>query len=237
MAYGRSIEAGCVADYHSPMRNESSTWGQRITVLVVFVGVMWLVRGVDVLLSHGWMAAEYGIIPRTWGGLAGIITAPFIHASFEHLLSNTVPLLVLGALILLRGVPEFLFVTGASMLIGGFGTWLFGGRGAHIGASGVVFGYFGYLVFRTVFDRRISSAVVTLAVAALYASAMAWSLIPAAGISWSGHFFGFVGGVIAARLRYPGSLLHEAPANGPSIDPAPMDLLKPPPPPNWPRTR
>src|SRR5258708_34631953 len=109
------------------MRNEASTWGQRITVLFAFVGVMWLVRGVDVLLARGWMAAEYGIIPRTWGGLAGIITAPFIHASFEHLLSNTVPLLVLGALILLRGVPEFLFVTGASMLIRGFGTWLVGG--------------------------------------------------------------------------------------------------------------
>jgi membrane associated rhomboid family serine protease len=182
------------------------------------------------------MAAEYGIIPRTWNGLAGILTAPFIHANLEHLLSNTVPLLILGALILLRGVPEFLFVTGASILVGGFGTWLFGGMGAHIGASGVVFGYFGYLVFRTVFDRRISSAVITLAVAGLYASAMAYSLIPAAGISWSGHFFGFVGGVLAARLRYPSRLLHAVPqaATGPGT----LTYLEPPPPPaNPPRLR
>ncbi len=206
------------------MRDEPSSWTQRIAVLGIFVGIMWLVRGIDMLLARGWMAAEYGIIPRTWNGVAGILTAPFIHANFEHLLSNTVPLLILGALILLRGVPEFLFVTGASILIGGFGTWLFG------------FGYFGYLVFRTVFDRRISSAVITLAVAGLYASAMAYSLIPAAGISWSGHFFGFVGGVLAARVRYPSRLLRAVPAAPPGSAiltfPPP-----PPPPPNPPRLR
>jgi len=212
------------------MSGEHSIWRPRITVLLVFIGVMWLVRGIDMLLAQGRFAGAYGIIPRTWDGLEGILTAPFIHANFDHLLSNTVPLLILGALILLRGVPEFLFVTGVSMLVGGFGTWLFGGSGAHIGASGVVFGYFGYLVFRTAFDRRVSSAVITLAVAALYASAMGYSLIPAVGISWSGHFFGFVGGVVAARLRYPGGTLREVPSSA-HTDPMLLELLKPPPPP------
>lgn len=208
---------------------DPSTWRLRTTVLVVFVGVMWLVRGVDMLLGRGWVAGEYGIIPRTSQGLEGILTAPFIHASFQHLLSNTIPLLILGALILLRGVPEFVFVTGVSMLVGGLGTWLFGMRAVHIGASGIVFGYFGYLVFRTAFDRRISSAVITLAVAVLYASAMGYSLIPAAGISWSGHFFGFLGGLLAARLRYPGSPAQELPSNAQTADPLLRELLKPPP--------
>ena len=145
-----------------------------------------------------------------------------------------VPLVILGALILLRGVPEFVFVTGVSMLVAGLGTWLFGVRAVHIGASGIVFGYFGYLVFRTVFDRRISSAVITLVVAALYASAIGYSLIPAAGISWSGHFFGFVGGLLAARLRYPGSAPRELPSNAQPTDPLLRELLKPPPPPRPP---
>ena len=67
-----------------------------MTVLLAFVGVMWLVRGVDMWLARGWMAGEYGIIPRTWNGLEGILTAPFIHANLDHLVSNTVPLLILA---------------------------------------------------------------------------------------------------------------------------------------------
>jgi len=83
------------------------------------------------------------------------------------------------------------------------GTWLFGsGDAQHVGASGLIFGLFGYLVLRAVFDRRFSSAVVALAVIVIYGTAMARSLIPADGVSWSGHFFGFVGGLAAARLRH-----------------------------------
>jgi membrane associated rhomboid family serine protease len=175
----------------------------RVTVLLVFLGLMWFAWLLDSLTPGYGSAAGIGIIPRTWDGLDGILVAPFIHANLEHLLSNSVPLLILGALILLRGVAEFVFVVLLSGLIAGTGTWLFGSNAQHIGASGLVFGFFGYLVFRTAFDRRLSSALITLAVAGVYGAAMVYSLIPQETVSWSGHFFGFAGGFIAARLRYP----------------------------------
>ena len=172
--------------------------------LTVFVGMMWVVRGIDMFLPRGLSAAGAGVVPRTWDGLWNIPISPFIHEDFDHLLSNTIPLLILGALILGRGVIEFVFVVFVSTFVSGFGTWLFGeGNAQHIGASGVVFGFFGYLVFRIAFDRKITSGLIALAVAIGYGSAMTWSLIPSDHISWSGHFFGFIGGFIAARLRYP----------------------------------
>lgn len=176
----------------------------RASALGGFVGTMWFVRALDMLVPGPGSAAGHGVVPRTWIGLEGIPVAPFIHVDLEHLLANTIPLLILGGLVLLRGVFEFLFVVLTSALVGGFGTWLFGaGDSQHIGASGVVFGLFGYLVFRTAFDRRWSSAVIAVLVAVGYGTAMVYSLIPESGISWSAHFFGFVGGFVAARLRYP----------------------------------
>jgi membrane associated rhomboid family serine protease len=176
----------------------------RIAVLLVFVGLMWGVWLLDALTPGAGSAAGIGIVPRTWVGLNGVPVAPFIHGNLDHLVSNSVPLLVLGGLVLLRGVIEFGLVVFVSLLVSGIGIWLLGTGGAqHIGASGVVFGFFGYLVFRTAFDRRLSSAVITLAVAAGYGTAMVYSLIPQETISWTSHFFGFVGGVMAARFRYP----------------------------------
>jgi membrane associated rhomboid family serine protease len=176
----------------------------RAATLGAAVGSLWLVRLVDVLTPGGGSVAGHGIVPRTWYGLAGILSAPFIHASVAHLVANTIPLLILGALVLWRRVSELLFVVVTSALGAGLGTWLFGAPNTmHVGASGVVFGLFGYLLFRMFFDRRLTSAVVTLLVAVLYGTAMLRSLVPEAGISWSGHFFGFLAGVLAARLRYP----------------------------------
>jgi hypothetical protein len=176
----------------------------RAAALGAVVGSLWLVRIVDVLMPGGGSAAGHGIVPRTWYGLGGIPVAPFIHASLSQLVANTIPLLILGALVLLRGVFEFLFVVLISALGAGVGTWLFGApHTEHVGASGVVFGLFGYLLFRMMFDRRLSSAVITLIVAIVYGLAMLRSLIPAQSISWSAHFFGFLAGILAARLRSP----------------------------------
>ena len=185
----------------------------RALTLFIFVSVMWFVRGIDSFLPKGFSSAGLGIVPRTWDGLYGIPVTPFIHEDFEHLLSNTIPFVILGALILARGVIEFVFVFFMTTLVSGVGTWMFGeGNSEHIGASGIVFGFFGYLVFRTAFDRKISSALITLIVAVAYGGAMTWSLIPEDHVSWSGHFFGFIGGFAAARLRYPAvSGLYNAP--------------------------
>jgi membrane associated rhomboid family serine protease len=145
----------------------------------------------------------HGIVPRTAYGLTGIAMAPFIHANLQHLLANTIPFVILGAVILLRGARAFTTVAIVSALIAGFGTWLFGAPGTmHIGASGIVFGFFGYLLFRAAYDRRISSFLIALVVALLYGGSLLASIIPAQGISWTGHLFGFLGGVAAARLRY-----------------------------------
>jgi membrane associated rhomboid family serine protease len=176
----------------------------RAVILAIFVGLMWVVRGIDMFVPGGVSVAGVGVVPRTWEGLWNIPIAPFIHADLDHIVSNTLPLLILGALILMRGVIEFVFVVFVTTFVSGFGTWLFGeGHAQHIGASGIVFGFFGYLVFRIAFDRKISTGLIALAVAIGYSSAMMYSLIPEDHISWSGHFFGFIGGFVAARTRYP----------------------------------
>ena len=186
------------------MIEEPRDYKRRVAILLVLVGVMWLVHAIDAFLPVGVSAAGHGIVPRTWDGLWSIPVAPLIHADWDHLMANTIPLLVLGALVLLRGLHEFIFVTLFTAIVSGLGIWLFGtGNAQHVGASGVIFGYFGYLVFRSAFDRKLSSAVITLGVAILYGTAMVFSLVPSEQVSWSGHFFGFVGGFLAARIRYP----------------------------------
>jgi membrane associated rhomboid family serine protease len=90
----------------------------------------------------------------------------------------------------------------ASALVAGLGTWLLGTPNSmHIGASGVVFGFFGYLLFRAAYDRRLSSLLIAVVVALLYGASFLTSLMPATGISWTGHLFGFLGGIAAARVR------------------------------------
>jgi membrane associated rhomboid family serine protease len=175
----------------------------RAVVLVAFIGLMWVLFGWDCLFRLCAPPPGFGIIPRTSRGLGGIITSPFVHSDLGHIVANTIPLAVLGSIILINGISEFLIVVQISMLIGGFGTWLFGAPGTeHIGASGVVLGFFGYLLFRTAFERRISYALITIVVAAYYGTSIIYSLVPEEGISWTGHAFGFLGGFAAARFRY-----------------------------------
>ena len=186
------------------MIEDARNYKARVTILLVMVGVLWLVHAIDTFLPRGFSAAGHGIVPRTWDGLWSIPIAPLIHADWDHLIANTIPLVILGALVLLRGLHEFIFVTLLTVIVSGLGTWLFGtGDAQHIGASGVIFGYFGYLVFRSAFDRKLSSALITLGVAVGYGTAMVYSLVPSEEVSWSAHFFGFVGGFLAARFRYP----------------------------------
>ena len=161
---------------------------------------MWLVWAADLVWPG---TIGHGIVPRTAYGLTGIVMAPFLHADLQHLLANTIPFAIFGAVILLRGVRAFLFVVLVSATVSGLGTWLFGAPNSqHIGASGVVFGFLGYLLIRAAYDRRVSSALIALAVAVVYGVTFLTSLMPAHGISWTGHVFGFIGGVTSARLRY-----------------------------------
>jgi membrane associated rhomboid family serine protease len=161
---------------------------------------LWTVELVDRLVLGG--ALDYfGIHPRSLGGLWGILFAPFLHGSFAHLAANTVPLLVLGWLVMLRENWEFYVVTALSALVGGLGVWLLGApNSVHIGASGVVFGLLGFLLLRGYFERSFPSVFLSLVVGFFYGGVL-WGVLPGQpGISWEAHLFGFLGGVIAARL-------------------------------------
>ena len=169
---------------------------------LVFVGamaaVMWVVEVIDAAGAH---LDTNGIHPRDPGTLPDIAFAPFLHAGWGHLIGNTIPFLVLGAAIALSGIARVAAVTVIVALIGGLGTWLIGpAHTNHIGASGLVFGFAAYLVARGIFSRRPLHLVAGVGVIAVYGATLAFSLVPHPGISWQGHLFGAVGGIVAARV-------------------------------------
>lgn len=164
------------------------------------VALMWILEFFDLMVFRGKLN-YFGIIPGSIIGLRGILFAPFLHGDFVHLAANTIPFVTLGWLIMLRETRDFFIVSAISMLVSGLGVWLFAPPNSiHIGASGVVFGYLGYLIFRGYFQRSPGSILLSLIVGLIYGS-MIWGVLPTQiGISWQGHLFGFVGGAIAARL-------------------------------------
>jgi membrane associated rhomboid family serine protease len=167
-------------------------------VVLAMAVVMWVVEVVDSLDSH--RLDSDGIVPRSVSHLYGILAAPFLHASFAHLLGNTVPFVVLGLAIALAGAARVLAVTVIVALASGIGTWLTApGGSVTVGASGVVFGYATYLVSRGLFDRSVSELAVGVLVGAVFGGALLWGLAPHPGVSWEMHLFGAIGGVLAAR--------------------------------------
>jgi len=173
---------------------------QAFALLAGLVGLMWAVEVVD--LAAGNLDAN-GIRPRDEEGLAGVLFAPFLHAGFGHLLANTVPLVMLGAVIALGGLARLAAVTGVVALVAGLGTWLVAPENTvHVGASGVVFGYVSYLVARGLLSRSALHLAVGVVVAVVWGGTVVGGLLPEAGVSWQGHLFGAVGGVVAARLLH-----------------------------------
>jgi membrane associated rhomboid family serine protease len=169
------------------------------TILGGLVAIMWVLELVDILV-FGQKLNLYGIIPRHLIGLRGILFAPFLHGGLGHLIANTIPFLVLGWFVMLQETRDFFVVTAITMLVSGLGVWLFGAPGVHVGASALIFGYLGFLLLRGYFERNVPSILLSLVVGFLYGGAI-WGVLPTRpGISWEGHLFGFIGGVIAARL-------------------------------------
>ncbi|MEO0535682.1 MAG: rhomboid family intramembrane serine protease [Cyanobacteria bacterium P01_A01_bin.123] len=171
----------------------------RAKFLLGFVGLLWLLELVDSLLLRGALN-RYGIRPRRLIGLRGIVFAPLLHGDLGHLSANTLPLLVLGGLILLSGGQTWALVTVLVWLIGGLGVWLIGQpRSNHIGASGIVFGYLGFLLMRGYVDRSPGAIALAVLAGLLYGSTL-WGLLPLRrGRSWQGHLLGFVVGGLTAR--------------------------------------
>jgi membrane associated rhomboid family serine protease len=168
-------------------------------VIGVLLGVMWVVEIVNKIDGQG-LSAD-GIYPRTLSGLPGILSAPFLHAGFGHLIGNTIPFIVLGLIVAAAGARRVIEVTVIVILVAGLGTWLTAGSHTNtVGASGVVFGYAGYVIARGFFSRSIVALAAGVVVALMFGGALAADLIPKTGISWQDHLFGGLGGILAARV-------------------------------------
>lgn len=179
------------------------SWSRRaltsaIGLIVAYVAVIWLIEIVDTFLL-GSRLQRNGIQPRDPDGLDGILWAPFLHSDWRHVFSNSAPLLALGGLVAIRGRGRWLTVTSVAIVVGGFLTWLLAGSGNHIGASGVVFGYFGALVGAALFERR-PAAIAPAMVAVLLYYGLIVGLVPQDGISWEGHLFGVVAGLLVSKF-------------------------------------
>ncbi len=171
-----------------------------VAPVLVMATVMWGAEIADVPLDG--RLDRFGIRPREVEGLDGVLWAPFLHGGFGHLIANTVPFLVLGGIIALGSPRRFLQVSALVAVIGGLGTWLTGPAGTvHIGASGLVFGYLLYLMARGVFARSAGYLLIGVLVAAVYGGVL-WGVLPRPGVSWQGHLFGAVGGVVAAAVLH-----------------------------------
>ena len=178
------------------LRRDVQRW---IRTIVIFIAIIWIVGLADIFVFAGRLRA-YGIVPRTESGLWGILFAPFLHAGIGHLIANTTGLMVFGGLVILRSEAHFWVVTLVGALSSGIGTWLFGRPAYHIGASGVLFAYFGYLLFTGWFERRLGSIILSVLVLIGWGSTIFGVLPVHPAISWEGHLFGLLGGVACARL-------------------------------------
>lgn len=172
--------------------------GSPFGALVALLVLMWTIEVADTVVFDNWFQGG-GIHPRRIDGIDGIVWAPLLHGGWGHIASNTVPWLALGGLVSVRGWRHWLTVTAVSVVIGGGATWALAGGFNHIGASGVIFGYFGALLGAAFFERRPATVGPALIVIMMYSS-MLIGLVPREGISWEGHLFGMVAGIVAARL-------------------------------------
>jgi membrane associated rhomboid family serine protease len=168
---------------------------RRVAWLLVLI---WGFHGVN--YYFGMAFNDLGIFPRQWQGLSGIVLWPLLHGNISHLLMNTLPLLVLGLLVALRGHRVFILSSLIIVLLGGLGVWILGRPAYHIGASGLAFGYFGFLIAVGVYEGRISSLAIATLVT-FYYGGMIFGVLPQNSfVSWEGHLFGMLAGIFAARL-------------------------------------
>jgi membrane associated rhomboid family serine protease len=175
--------------------------------ILTFVALLYLVELIDQLTRHSLDAN--GIRPLEAGGLRGIVFAPVLHANWQHLMANTVPLLVLGFLVTLAGLSRFVWATAIVWILGGFGTWLIGNLGSscgqtdHIGASGLIFGWLAFLLVFGLFVRRVWNIVIGLVVLFAYGGVLLGAmpvLGQCGGVSWQGHLCGAIAGIVAAYM-------------------------------------
>jgi membrane associated rhomboid family serine protease len=174
-------------------------------VMVMLVAGLWFVEMADQMWrrsSPGHSLDVLGVYPRTVSGLAGILGAPFVHDGFGHLANNTLPLVVLGWLVMLGGRRLFFKVSGMIVVVAGVVTWVAApAPGPHLGASSLIYGYLGFLLVRGFLEPSVRWVLVSVTVGVLYTSVLG-GLLPVGTVSGAGHLGGFVGGVLAGWLLF-----------------------------------
>jgi len=170
--------------------------------MVSFTAVLWVLEFYDQLT--GQQLDQDGIVPRTTTGLEGILWAPLLHGGWAHLIANTLPFLIFGFLVLANGIGRFVAVTAIVWLLGGLGVWLTAAdNSVTIGMSGVIFGWLTYLLVRGFFARSAAQIVLAVVVFLLWGGILLGVLPGQEGVSWQGHLFGALAGVLAAWLVAP----------------------------------
>ena len=171
-------------------------WDSFKTVLFIVI-LLWMILVIGYVVP----LADYGIKPRTTQGLIGIVCAPFIHAGINHLIANSISLLILGSIFLTMERKLSATIVLYIILLSGLGTWLIGrSEYTHIGASGVVYGILGYLLTTGIFKRNIRAILVSILVFIFYGGAI-WGIFPTTGfVSWESHLCGFLSGIAVAKM-------------------------------------
>jgi membrane associated rhomboid family serine protease len=187
-----------VSHQHNRLTGVTGTLKSQAMILGGTLAVFWVVFVLNTVL--GGSLLSLGVIPRTTIGLRGILFAPFLHGSLNHIVANSIPFVVLGWMVMLRDERHFIPVTLAAMVGSGLMAWLLGAPGSvHIGASGVIFGYLGFLMLSGWYARSFGSILISVIVTLVWGSLVIGMIPGESGISWQAHVGGFLGGVLAAR--------------------------------------
>lgn len=171
-----------------------------LTFPIKILAVIWLSFAADILFINIHFA-QFGLLPRTTKGLIGIATCPFIHANIFHIISNSIPLLILLSITAVFFKRDSFFIVVYITFIGGALVWLLGRTSYHVGASGLVYGLAAFLIAFGIYKKKIISLIISVFVAVTYGTTMLIGILPLfPGVSWEGHLFGAVAGVITARI-------------------------------------
>lgn len=197
----RDRPAGAPSRTEPPL--DPSSWSGALVLMLGFAAVLWIVEIINA--QDGYGLDRFGIVPRTVHGLWGVLTMPFLHASVGHMASNTVPVVLIGWVVMLSGLRTWLIVTAGVVVLGGLLTWAIApSNTVVVGASGLVFGWLAYLLARAVFSRKLRWILVAVAVLFFFGTLL-FSLFPSlnSNVSWQAHVAGFAAGIAVAFVLHP----------------------------------
>jgi len=199
MSYGGDPQSEAAAKFGTEPFYASL--GRAFVTMCAVIPFLFLVEAIDKGIGNGQLDVAGGIIPHRIDGLDGVLFSPFLHAGWDHLYGNAVPLILVGTFALAGGTRRFVWSTFVIMLISGLGVWFVGDPGSVVvGASGVIFGYLGLLLTRGLVERSWWNLAVAAFIGLLYWYQL-YNILPTdQPISWQGHLLGLVGGAVAAIL-------------------------------------